>query len=62
MDTANVMLRSYTGKVIKMLESLNVAIDESESIHGMAEDTTSTELTCLKPQAEYSIHVWAKTV
>ena len=56
------MLRSYTGKVIKMLESLNVAIDESESIHGMAEDTTSTELTCLKPQAEYPIHVWAKTV
>ena len=35
---------------------------ESEYLHDVVGDTTSTELTSLKPHTEYSIRVRAKTV
>ena len=48
--------------VIRSYEVSYTPHDESECLHNVVGDTTSTELTFLKPLTKYTIRVRAKTV
>ena len=51
----------YPNGVIRGYQVSYTPHGETECLHNVVGDTTSTELTSLKPHTEYTIHVRAKT-